>query len=114
MADCVATCTPSQALQIYKCASCLSESELMAVAAFALADNNGDTVADAMECSSCYSCLSDKELLQTVVAKIAYAYLSRYTIAEIREQIKCLLCAPPGKVKAMLAYEICAYYDAVQ
>lgn len=109
---CVETCTPSQSLDVYKCAACLSESELKAVLALALGEAAGLTVQELLDCSSCYTCMSKKQLMQTIVTKIGYNYLSRYTIPEIREQIKCLLCAPPQLLDAAIAYGVCAYYDA--
>ena len=111
----IASCTPSTLLDTFKCLKCLSATELKAVIVIALAENLGLTVAEVLENSACFNCLSKKQLLQSTTAVAADSFLSRYaSVDEIREAIKCLLCAPSGKLDAALTYEICAYMNQVQ
>lgn len=108
------TCTPSELLDTYPCLACLSESELKAVIALSLADTLGLTVAEMLEDTACFNCLSKKQLLQVIATRIGSEFLGRYTVAEIRDQIKCLLCAPTGKVDAAFGYLVCAYLNSLQ
>lgn len=106
------TCTPSELLNTYPCLACLSETELKAVIVVALAANNSKTVAETLSESACFKCLSDKQKLQAATAVIANEYLSSYTVPEIRELIKCLLCGPADALDAALTYLLCIQLNA--
>ena len=111
----IASCTPSVLLNTWKCLKCLSASEMKAVMVLALAEDLGLTVAEVLENSACFNCLSKTQLLQSATAVTADSFLSRYaSVDELRTAIKCLLCAPSGKLDAALTYEICAYMNQVQ
>lgn len=69
------------------------------------------SVTDALANSACFTCLSDKQKLQSIAAILGDNYLSAYTVPEIRELIKCLLCATPGQLNGALIYLICQYLE---
>ena len=108
-----AVCTPSANLSIYSCLSCLSKDELLKLLVVILADvaESGYTLpADTpqlLQDSACLTCLDDKKLLQYTVSALAQDVESGSTVAEIRDKIKCLLCANPRQIKAALAHLIC-------
>lgn len=107
-------CTPSSLLENYKCFECLSTSELMAVLVIAINEYLGEynlpeDLGSLMQDSACYTCLSDKQKFQafvSAVSQLAYGNTEK-TIAEVRDEIKCLLCAPPDKIKGALLMLLC-------
>lgn len=102
-----ATITPKDLLADYPCFECLSEREMLAV--FVLVANEllgtytlPDQVDEMLSDSACFDCLSDKQKMQAIISamsQVAY-YGTDKTIDDIRNEIKCLLCAPPGLLKA--------------
>lgn len=113
-------CTPEGLLSEYKCLSCLSASELIAVLVVATAQLEGtyslpEDLDTLLQDSACFSCLSDKQKLQALVSSMAQeAYTdSGVTVADVREDIKCLLCADPGHVKAALLLLLCRLIDTL-
>lgn len=109
-----ATCTPNGLLEDYKCFSCLSESELLAVLVLVANELTGtytlpDELDDLFSDSACFNCLSDKQKLQAIISgmsTVAYER-SEKTIDQIRDEIKCMLCAPPGLLKAAAVLLLC-------
>lgn len=111
-------CTPNALLDNFPCFQCLSEKELLAVLVLALATGNGNDLStdlDAlMQNSACNACMTDKQMLEAVTALFANYYLTEgFTIADIRDDIKCLLCVDPKRLKAMLTYLICQLFQPV-
>jgi len=107
-------CTPGTNLALYKCLSCLTVDELLKIWLVVLADspNSGYTLpndaATLLQDAACWACLSDKQLLQAAISANAQDVLSsEMTVNEIRDRIRCLLCASPKAIKAMLAMLIC-------
>lgn len=110
-----AGCTPDELLDIVPCLQCLTSSELKAVLVLALATlNNYDLSTDLntlMEDSACNVCMTDKQMLEAITAKISiYAGLRGYTINELRDDIKCLICTDPRRINALLVYLTCKYF----
>lgn len=106
-------CTPDGLLKVYPCLSCLSEAELKQVLLMTLAEILGtydlpEDTGQLFEDSACYECLSDKQLLQVIVSMFAQAAnWEGQDMDDIRDKIKCMLCANPKQVKAALAYLLC-------
>lgn len=106
-------CTPTKRLSTYKCLSCLSVSELLALLVIIEADNtrSGYTLpgdgAKLMQDAACWTCLTDKQLLQSIVSARAEFIESTTTVQDIRNKIKCLLCGNPKQIKAALAMLTC-------
>lgn len=112
-------CRISDIADNYPCLACLSEKELLAVLAQSLAvlnryDLSAGDLPTLLEDSACISCLSDKQLLQALVGIIGGYADSELSIADIREDVKCLLCVPPQKVRALIVYLACIYFTPVQ
>lgn len=112
------TCHPSDLLATYACLKCLSKLELEQLLVVILADITGaytlpEETSDLLADSACFTCLSDTQLLQAIVsmfAQVAY-YGTDTTVDEIRDKIKCLLCANPAQVKAALTKLLCNLCD---
>lgn len=109
-----ADCSPGANLAAYKCLSCLSVSELLIIYLVVLADaeTSGYSLpadqARLLEDAACWTCLSDKQLLQAAISANAQDILSEETpVSELRERIKCLLCATPKQIKAIIAMLVC-------
>lgn len=106
-------CTPSANLATYKCLSCLSIDELLKLWVVILADSDRSgyslptDLPQLLEDAACWTCLSDKQLLQAAISANAQDIEDGATLQEIREKIKCLLCANPKQVKAALAMLVC-------
>jgi hypothetical protein len=106
-------CTPAANLAAYKCLACLSVDELLKFWVIVLADVDGsgytlpDDLPQLMEDASCWACLSDKQLLQATVSANAQDVEGESTVQAIRDKAKCLLCANPKQIKAILAMLIC-------
>lgn len=108
--------TPKDNLKVIPCLACLSESELKKLMIVIMSDLMGnytlpgDTAA-LLKDAACYTCMSKKQLLQiavTVWATIAYSNREgTLTVEEMRNKIKCLLCANPAQVDAALAQLTC-------
>ena len=115
--------TPKDNLKVIPCLTCLSESQLKQLLIVIMADLFGsyslpaDTAA-LLQDSVCYTCMSKKQRLQvTVTIWATLAYQERdeeITVEEIREKIKCLLCASPAQVDAMLAQVTCGLINYLQ
>jgi hypothetical protein len=108
--------TPKDNLKVIPCLACLSESQLKKLLVVVMADLMSDyelpdDTAALLTDSACYTCMSKKQLLQvtvTIWATMAYGERQEMlTIEEMRAKIKCLLCASPAQVDAMLAQLTC-------
>lgn len=111
--------TPKDNLKVIPCLACLSESELKKLLVVIMADLIGtytlpaDT-ATLLSDSACYNCMSKKQLLQvavTIWATIAYGRDMSTTVEEMRNKIKCLLCANPQQIDAALTQLTCGLID---
>lgn len=106
------TTDPKDNLKVIPCLCCLSESELKKLLVVIMADMMGNytlptDTAKLLKDSACYTCMTKKQLLQVTVAiwaTIAYGVVleTNPTVNEIRDKIKCLLCANPAQVDAAL------------
>ena len=110
------TCTPAVLMDTYKCLKCLSDSELLALFVIILADQEGTyTLPDDLDLllkdAACFTCLGDRQLLQAGIAAMANDIEADATVPELREKIKCLLCAPPRVIKGLLAYITCLQFN---
>lgn len=105
------TCTPSGLLNDFKCLSCLSQKELLAVAVYALAWGNGydlpGDINQIIEDSACFECLSDKQLDQAMALVPVKFFMDDATVPTVAQDISCLTCASPKQLKAALAYLLC-------
>jgi hypothetical protein len=110
---CTENCVPSDWLKKYACLKCLSVTELKAVIVLALADYLELEVSEILECSACWTCLSKSQKLQAITAVLGDTFLSDQTVDEIREKIKCLLCANPDQIDSALAYGVCALFEGL-
>lgn len=90
------------------CLTCLSEKELQAVLVYLLSTQTDyslpDDLRQLMQDSVCINCFSNKEKLQAVVAALADELVTDETIPEIRDAMKCLLCATPGQIQSAIIY----------
>lgn len=104
------TCTPSELLKKYSCLQCLSQKELIALLAIILSTGTAyeNDVPRLLRASACFGCLTDKQMLQGFTALLADTVLpASVTVTQLREKIKCLLCADPKTVRAAVLYLIC-------
>jgi len=114
------TCTPAARLSQLSCLSCLSDSELDKAFVVALASNfSGYTLpaqaSNLVSDSACFTCLSDKQLKQAMVsAYFQWGASPNITIEEIRNRLKCLQCANPKQVKAMISFLTCRIIEVEQ
>lgn len=107
-------CTPSALLDKYSCLQCLSDDQLLAIIALAMAQASqtyANDVAALLADSACYTCLSEKQMLQAATAIIGNMGFPDESISEIREKIKCLLCADPRQIKAAILFLLCNYFQ---
>lgn len=104
-------CTPSGLLDTFPCLACLSEKELLAVMVYTLSTQTDyslpDDVPELMRDSACYACMSDKEMLQATAAMQASLFLEGKTVEEVRDTVKCLICATPKQLKAAMTLLLC-------
>lgn len=56
--------------------------------------------------------MSEKEQLRAEVALMAVVYQNSATVDQLRAMVKCALCLPPGKVKAIETLAKCEYWQA--
>lgn len=114
------TCTPNGLLGEYPCFSCLSQTEMLAVFILIANELLGTYTLPAevdtlLEDSACFNCISDKQKFQAIIstmAQVAYAR-SEKSMDDIRDEIKCLLCAPPGLLKAAAVLMLCQLTDGI-
>lgn len=97
------------------CVKCLSRKELLALLIVIMADQLGydlpDDNSEILEDSACFRCQSDRERLNGFMSKLVSEYRDAYTIEELREEIKCILCWDEVAIKSALALLLCQYID---
>lgn len=115
-----ATCTPSALLEDYKCLACLSEKELLAVLVLVANQligtyNLPEELDDLFSDSACFTCLSDKQKFQAIISAMSTVAYERSgkTIDEVRDEIKCMLCAPPGVLKGAAVLLLCQLTNGI-
>lgn len=110
------TLTPGDSLEANPCVCCESEKELLAMLAILLYASNhaGDhTVADMVDDAKCW-CVSDKQMLQSILNvmlqnSIANGFFE--DLDEVRDAAKCLFCADPHIIKAIITKQTIEYID---
>jgi hypothetical protein len=66
-------------------------------------------VSTLMEDSACFNCISDHRKMEAILSAMAQVAYTRgeKTMADIQDEIKCLLCVPPGMMKAAAVLMLC-------
>lgn len=109
------TCTPTDLLHDFACLKCLSKLELEQLLLVILCDLTGsydlpDDTHELLDDTACWTCISDTQRLQAIVsmfAQLTYAGTDT-TVDDIRDKIKCLLCANPAQIKGAIAALLCS------
>lgn len=106
-------------LNINPCVQCsdLSQTDLMAMIAILLAALAGDgdkSVVEQLDESRCNRCISDSttKILGLIVSILGARLEQDGTITDptyISDRFKCLRCAPPGDIKAIIIRELVQY-----
>lgn len=106
-----AVCAPTRLLAENPCYACLSDSELLQIAALLLARANSYTLPDdlpaLLEQTACLTCLSKKQQLQAAVSVLNDQYGGGQTLATQRNAIRCMQCLQPAQIRALLLGFIC-------
>lgn len=110
----VENCTIADLADLYPCLACLSETELTAVLTQSLAvatgyDLSGSDLTTLLEDSACIACMSKSQMLRALVGLVGGFADRSMTVDEIRDDVKCLVCVDPGRVRALLLYLVCVY-----
>lgn len=117
--DPVDNCTVTDLVDAFPCLNCLSKTELIAVLAQSLAlldskDLSGSDLTTLLNDSACIGCLSETQMLRAVVSVIGKWANRSMTVSAIRDDVKCLVCVDPGRVRALVVYLICVYIQNQQ
>lgn len=118
---------PKTTVNQVPCITCISDSQLMVLLvpvlndylsslrgsdAYTLPDDTSQLVQD----SACYTCLSQRrqlELMATLLGALAYGTENDPDIPHLQEQAKCLVCADPNQIRAILLRLLCLVVDAL-
>lgn len=111
----VSGCTVGELQELAPCVKCLSKKELLALLVVILAVFSNYDLPDDMnqllEDSSCFACQSDRERFNGFMSKLVDVYREDFTVEEIREEIKCLVCVDETRIKSALALLLCNFFN---
>lgn len=96
--------TPSGLTGANPCLQCLSRKELIAALAGVMATGAGISLNSLIQSSKCFNCLSEKEMLQGIVSIVGQSVLTNDTVADVIEQMHCLVCAPEKQLLAAILF----------
>lgn len=109
-------CDPKTLANIRPKLQALSNSELKVLRMILWANAAGYTLPDDLSTllanSQAQSRMSETEQLRAEVSLMGVVYQNTATIDELKAMVKCALCLPPDKVKAIETLMKCEYWQA--
>lgn len=108
--------TPHSLLNAEPCANCDQSSMSLLLAGIAvmlaaLAGEGAKTTSELLDEAACFRCIADSPhklavAISTILGERAVQADVIASFEEVQEKAKCLLCAAPGDVKAIIVYEL--------
>jgi len=111
----MATCDREWLLESFPCSACLSDKELLAAIVYALGvltgvdDSNGETLHGSLEETACIACMTQKQMKQSVLQMMVSSFGPTFTVDELRDKIKCMMCLDDNKLRALGIRNLCRF-----